>query len=381
MIEKKRLNLKEIMVLINNRLGPVPQYSLNPFYKLGTLVIIAFIIEIITGLLILPHYEPTPEGAYASTRAIIGRLPYGNIIGTLHLYTAYVMVVLTFVHLIRNYFMSVHKLRKGIWILGVMMGLIILGLNFTGYFLPWTMVSKLHLDLLIKVLKDFPLGERLIYFLISSEGNKALLTQFYYLHVVILPLTLIILLILKARMLILQGLSEPIIGRIKEESRNLVPRFPAEFSYILMLASLLIASLLTVSALFPLKLPPEYSSLTVGSYISKPEWYFLWIYELSRIFPIAQGLLALIIALIITLLILFTPLIDKPENRHPIKRPMFTTLGIILVIEIIGLTLWGYLAPKVSPINQFIIVFGLALIASVSSYLYYYRMRKEWSPT
>lgn len=381
MARKKRLNLKDIIVLINNYLGPVPQYSLNPFYKLGTLIAIAFIIEIITGLLMLPHYEPTLEGAYASTRAIIGRLPYGNIIMTLHLYTAYFMIFLTFVHLMRNYFMSTHKLRKGMWILGVIMGLIILGLNFTGHFLPWTMVSKLHLDLLIKVFKDLPFGEGLIYFLMGSEGNGALLTQFYYLHVVILPLTFIALLILKARMLISQGLSEPIIGRIKNESKNLVPRFPVEFSYILMLASLLIASLLSVSALFPLKLPPEYSSITTNSYIPKLGWYFLWIYELSRIFPIAKGLLALIVALIITLLILFMPLIDKFGDRHPTKRPIFTTLGIILIIEIIGLTIWGYLAPKVSHINQVIIISGLALLATVSAYLYYYKNRKRLRTT
>ncbi|MDW8045559.1 MAG: cytochrome b N-terminal domain-containing protein, partial [Nitrososphaerota archaeon] len=293
----------------------VSQYTSNPIHKIGTLIVIAFIIEAITGFLLLLHYEPDPGRAYASTRAILGRLPYGNVIGTLHLYTAYAIILLTFIHGVRNYFLDLHILRKGIWISGVVMGLVTFGLIFTGSLLPWTMISKSHLELLIKIINDLPLSRSIDFeYLRSPEGQGALLIQSYYLHVIVLPLILLILLVFKIRMLISQRIFNPISMKSKGESRNLTSRASGDFTYILMLALLFTAFMLATSALFPSKLPPEFSSINIGNQIPKPEWYLLWIYELSHIFPIAQGLMACILAFIISLVILTLPLIDKPKD-------------------------------------------------------------------
>jgi len=100
-------------------LRPVPVYSLNPFYWLGALSVIAFIIQGITGVIMMLYYIPSPTSAYATTKYIFQSVYFGQFLQTIHLYTAYAMIFLTFMHMMRGYFVSVHKRpREVMWVVG-----------------------------------------------------------------------------------------------------------------------------------------------------------------------------------------------------------------------------------------------------------------------
>ena len=72
---------------------------------------------------------------------------YGRFLETVHLYTAYAMIVLAFMHMMRGYFVSVYKKpREVMWLVGMGMGFVTLLFGFTGYLLPWTVVSKSATD-------------------------------------------------------------------------------------------------------------------------------------------------------------------------------------------------------------------------------------------
>ena len=69
---------RRIIDWIDNRIGlsapvlkPVPEYSLNPFYWLGALMVVAFFVQGISGVLMLLHYMPNVDQAYSSTLFIM----------------------------------------------------------------------------------------------------------------------------------------------------------------------------------------------------------------------------------------------------------------------------------------------------------------------
>src|ERR1700686_5434229 len=108
-------------------LRSVPAYSINPFYWLGALTVVAFVIQGITGIIMMLYYIPDPTTAYSSTQYIFQNVSYGRFLETVPLYTAYAMIMLAFMHLIRGYFVSVHKKpRELMWMVGMIMGFVTL---------------------------------------------------------------------------------------------------------------------------------------------------------------------------------------------------------------------------------------------------------------
>ncbi|HEX4919396.1 MAG TPA: cytochrome b N-terminal domain-containing protein, partial [Candidatus Bathyarchaeia archaeon] len=176
--------------LKTNVLRPVPDYSLNPLYWLGALTAIAFGLQVLTGLLMMIYYVPSTDQAYSSTLFIIQSVPLGWLLETVHLYGAYAMILLALLHLFRGYFVSVHKKpRQMMWIVGMLMGLIVLGFGLTGYLLPWTVVSKSATDVSVGMLSFLPvqIGPILTFLIAGAGSSSAELTRFFDLHVIVLP--------------------------------------------------------------------------------------------------------------------------------------------------------------------------------------------------
>jgi len=72
----------------------------------------------------------------------------------------------------------------------------------------------------------------------------------------------------------------------------------------------------------------------------KPEWYFLASYQILKIFP--SELMGIAANTLIVLFLFFLPFIDRSEKRHPLDRPIFTTLVILGLLAFIGLSIWGH---------------------------------------
>lgn len=95
--------------LANTILRPVPTYSLRLDYWLGALAFVAFLICGVTGILQLQYYVPTPAAAYDSVQHINGFIPYGNLIQSVHLYSAFAMIFFAFAHMMRRIFSECPK--------------------------------------------------------------------------------------------------------------------------------------------------------------------------------------------------------------------------------------------------------------------------------
>ncbi len=376
-------------------LRPAPLYSLNVSAWLGALTVVAFAILAITGMLMMLYYVPTPAEAYSTTSYIFNEVAYGRFIETVHLYTAYAMVLLMFAHMMRAFFTSVHKRpREMMWIVGMVMGAITLGFAFTGYLLPWTVISKSATDVAVGMISQLPkeIASAVSFLIVGPGGDAGELGRFYDLHVVVLPAVLLALLVVKMYMLEAHGISDPVTkrGRTPEKQRT-APIFPDVTLYLLELAAMFGAGMLLLGALFPLDLPPGYTPATAGQYTAQPDWYFLWLYQILKIaafegpglsgipaaialvflgvsliacfwffrkgnWPIGSILLAITFGLgvLITILLAVTvlllvltllPFLDISDAVHIERRPVFVTVGAIIVAELTVLAYWGLITP------------------------------------
>ncbi len=66
-------------------LRPVPEYAVNPFYWLGALTVVAFVIQGVTGVLMMLYYVPSPIQAFQSTQYIFQKVYYGRFLESVHL--------------------------------------------------------------------------------------------------------------------------------------------------------------------------------------------------------------------------------------------------------------------------------------------------------
>jgi ubiquinol-cytochrome c reductase cytochrome b subunit len=383
--EGERGLLERVAAWVDSRLGlsyqllrPAPAYSLNPFYWLGALAVVAFVIQGVTGTIMMLYYVPDPTAAYTSTQYIYNNVTYGRFLETVHLYTAYAMIMLAFMHMMRGYFVSVHKKpREVMWVVGMAMGFVTLGFGFTGYLLPWTVVSKSATDVGVGMIDALPqpLSSFLSFLIVGAGGDATELLRFYDLHVVVLPAVLLVLLVVKMYMLEAHGISRPATGNGRGNGSVLLPIFPDVTLYLLQLAAIFGAGMLLISIAFPLSLPPAYTPTLASQYTPQPDWYFLWIYQILKIsvfetlgLPVA---LAAVTAIFIVLTVL--PFIDRGERRRMLERPVYVTTGMIFVAEVVGLAYWGLITPgQVIPAEEAVLVLGsIALVVAVVSLVVY----------
>ncbi|MEM0287786.1 MAG: cytochrome b N-terminal domain-containing protein [Nitrososphaerota archaeon] len=374
-MQKKGLVAK-LQDFLDSRIGftstflrPVPYHAMDPFSWLGAIAVLAFFAQGLTGILMLLYYVPTPDQAYSSTMYVIKSVPLGYLIETFHLYMAYAMIIIVFMHLMRNYFVSVQKKpREIMWVVGFIMGVVVLGQAFTGYLLPWTVLAKSATDVGIGFLGILPpqLLVPIKYLIAGAGTNTAELFRFFVFHVVVLPFVLLLLIVLKLYLFEIHGASDPPSGRVAKEKS--IKWFPDVLLYMLMIGAVFVAAVLVASAIFPLQLPPAYSP-TAPAVVVQPDWYFLWQYQILK-FQVFEGPgepIALGIITVAALMMLLLPFYDRRKERDPMKRPVYTTMGAIIIAELITLTIWGYLTPgQTIPNTEAIgVIGGVALMVSL----------------
>jgi quinol-cytochrome oxidoreductase complex cytochrome b subunit len=172
---------------------------------LGIITTSAFMLTLITGVLLMFYYKPYPEVAYQSMKDLHFVVPTGRFIRNIHRWAANIMVVAVILHMARTFFTaSYRRPREYNWLIG--MGLLVttLGLSFTGYLLPWDQLAYWAITIganiaqspreitdALGITEYFDPGGLMKLLLLGSDivGPEALI-RFYLLHVMILPLVL-----------------------------------------------------------------------------------------------------------------------------------------------------------------------------------------------
>jgi cytochrome b6 len=329
----------------------IPEHKHSFWYYFGGICLFLFIIQVITGILLLLYYKPTMDSAYESIQFIMSQVKFGWLIRSVHSWTANILIGAIFIHMFSAFFMKAYRPPRDLtWITGFFLLLLFMFFGFSGYLLPWNELSFFAtrvgtdiagtLPLIGKALKSFILG--------GPDVSGATITRFFWLHIAILPFFTLLFLVLHILLVQILGMSKPI-GFPKAKVKE-VPFFP---NFILKdaLGWMLILTLVGILCVFfPWELGKKADIFATTPLGIKPEWYFTFMFTTLKLVPahflfIEGELLAIFGFLIGGLIWLLVPYLDRKAAMEQ-KSPGFSLLGLIVLLYIIIMTALTYFHPN-----------------------------------
>jgi quinol-cytochrome oxidoreductase complex cytochrome b subunit len=168
--------------------------ALSYTWCMGGITFFLFLVETITGVLLMFYYRPTLEWAFQDILALRDVTTLG-IMRVIHRWGAHAMVITVWLHMYRVFLTGSYKPpREFNWVIGVILLLLTLLLSFTGYLLPWDQLALWAVTVGTNMMGYTPVfGSSVKYVLLGSKeiGNDTLL-RWYVLHVLLLPFVIVI---------------------------------------------------------------------------------------------------------------------------------------------------------------------------------------------
>lgn len=185
-----RLGVKEI--LDDEVFEKIVPAHLNFWSCFGGISFFIFLMQVVTGVLLMVYYEPTTAKAHQSVARIMNEVPFGWLIRGLHAWGSNLMIITILIHMTKIFISGVYKPPRELnWVVGVALFNLTLALSFTGYLLPWTQLAYWATVVGTETPAAIPyIGEYLRYAMRGGEEiGQVTLTRFFAIHVMVLPLT------------------------------------------------------------------------------------------------------------------------------------------------------------------------------------------------
>ena len=190
---RMRVVMNNLILHIHPAKVAAPTLKFTYTWGLGGLAILLVMLLVATGVMLMFVYTPTPTTAYNDMLRLQTDVWLGQFIRNLHHWSGNLLMVVAFLHLLRVFFTGGFRPpREFNWVLGLGLLLLVVAANFTGYLLPWDQLAYWAVTVGTSLLRYVPLiGDTLSNLLLGGpEVTGATLTNFYGLHVAIIPLTL-----------------------------------------------------------------------------------------------------------------------------------------------------------------------------------------------
>ncbi len=213
--------MKAVINWLDDRLGlsanlkPIIEHPVPPTgwdYTIGSATLIAFTVQVVTGVALAFTYVPTPDHAYESLDFITNGAVLGNVVRGIHFWGASAMVLLVCMHAAQVFLIGAFKFPREVnWLSGTMLLVFTFGMAFTGQLLRWNqdaywaVVVGAAQAARAPVIGDWLTG---VFFAGRSVGG-ATLTRFYATHVFMIPAIIFGLLGLHLYLVLRHGVSEP----------------------------------------------------------------------------------------------------------------------------------------------------------------------------
>jgi quinol-cytochrome oxidoreductase complex cytochrome b subunit len=327
----------------------VPLHRHTIWYYFGGMALFLFIIQVLTGILLLMYYRPTASGAFESVQFIMTQVKFGWLIRSIHSWSANLMILIVFIHMFSVFFMKAYrKPRELTWVSGMILFFIVLAFGFSGYLLPWNTLAFFATKVGTDMAGFVPfIGEWIKVFLRGgNEVTGATLTRFFGFHVAVLPGLATLLLALHLLLVQRLGMSVPpgVEKKIKEgqEPERTMPFFPNFLLRDIMGWYGALGVLGALAAIFPWELGTKANPFGSAPAGIHPEWYFLFMFQTlkylpSKVFFVDGELLGLMLFGLAGALWVIIPFLDYKAGFGRVTR-FFTGLGIFALGYIIVLS-------------------------------------------
>lgn len=322
--------------VLNEHLPPGTGWA----FTLGAVLLALIAVQISTGAFLTLYYAPTPDHAYDSVR-FINATTSGRVVRGLHYFGASFLIVFITLHAIRVIAFGSYKAPREItWLSGLALLGLLLAFALTGYLLPWDQRAYWATVVTINISRLAPVGGDALAALLQGGPTIGALTliRWYSVHVVFLPALLVALVTAHVVLMRRHGISGPVHPGAGEAA----PFYPWHAARDAAAIAIVLAALgaLAWRGAPALEAPADPAD---ASYVPRPEWYFLSLFQLLKYFPgPLEAVGAVVLPGLVALALVLLPWLDRAPERNPLRRPwMMSAVGAGL-IALTGLTALGW---------------------------------------
>jgi len=351
--------------------------NFNAWYYFGSLALLVFVLQIVTGIFLTMNYKPDAGMAFASVEYIMRDVDWGWLIRYLHSTGASFFFITVYLHMFRGLmYGSYKKPRELLWVIGMFIYLALMAEAFMGYLLPWGQMSFWGAQVIISLFGAIPwIGDALTLWVRGDYViADATLNRFFAFHVILVPFILAALVFVHLVALHHVGSNNPDGIEIKK-NKDPVTHKPVDgipfHPYYTVKDIVGIGVFLIIFAAVVFFLPEfggwflEKDNFIPADPMKTPEhivplWYFTPFYAILRAIP--DKLLGVIAMGGAIVMLFILPWLDRsPVKSIRYKGPLFKTALVIFVISFIALGYLGTQPP--TPI--------LTAFAQLFSFLYF----------
>ena len=328
---------------------PTPR-NLNYLWTFGGILTFILMAQILTGIVLAMHYQPSAAEAFDSIERIRRDVNFGWLLRPLHAVGASMFFLAAYIHIFRGLYYGSYKApREILWIIGVLIFVVMMATAFMGYSLPWGQMSFWAVTVITNLFSSLDdvisgLGTTIVQWLWGGYSVTGVtLIRFYSLHY-LLPFVIVGLVGLHIWALHVVGQNSPTGLDVKTKS-DAVPMYP----YATSKDTVGMFVFLIVFVWFVFFLPdylghadnyiPANPMVTPPHIV--PEWYFLPYYAILRAIPSKLfGVMAIFASIGI---LVFLPWLDTSQVRSTKYRPFYKWFFWLFVFTCLAL---GYLGSK-----------------------------------
>ncbi len=325
-------------------------------YVWGSCLAFVFGVQLVTGVLLMTAYSPSASTAWSSVYFIQYEMDFGWLIRGLHHFGSQAMVVLLGVHMLQVVIAGAHLPPREVnWWLGLALLGSVLGLSLTGYLLPWDQKGYWATQVATNIAGNLPvLGTWLQKIVVGGPvyGHHTL-TRFFTLHVAVLPLLVIVLTVAHLTVFRRHGVTTP--ARAQGDGW-----FWPDQAFRDMLVSMLIFGILLALVLWGhgheigqagsgADSPSFYARCAHAGrdgcganldapadparpYPARPEWYFLFLFQLLKYFEGKQEIIGtVIIPMAAGLVLAVLPLLGYGRFRV-----LGHVIGVVVIVALLA---------------------------------------------
>ena len=313
-------------------------------YSFGSIVLFLFALQALTGVFQLFYYVPTTDHAYDSINYLRTQVPFGWLIHDLHYWGANAMVVMVCAHICRVYIWGAYQPpRELTWWFGVGLFFLVLGMTFTGAPLPWDELGYWALEVGTSIAGTLPVIGLPVKELLRGGGtmNQLTLSRMFVAHVVLLPGVMAALVGAHLVAFRTSGNVGPWDPARRRRSGCFWPDQAYRDTLVITLVLVVLVGLCAFAAP-PVTGPADPFDTT---YQPKPEWNFLFLYQMLKLFPGNFEVLGTVgIPLLGVVAMLVIPFLDRGPERSPARRPWMMVFAAAVAATVLAFTVLGALS-------------------------------------
>lgn len=333
-------------------------------WSVGSVLGVMLVIQVFTGVFLAMHYTPHIDMAFESVERIMREVPSGWLFRYLHSNGSSMLFILMYLHIARGlYYQSYRAPKQWVWYTGVILFILMSGVAFLGYTLPWGQMSFWGATVITNIITAVPvIGSHIVTWVWGGFSiNNNTLSRFFSLHYI---LSIIILGLSLLHLYLLHEVGSTSVGG-RATSFDFIRFFPYFFlkDLFVFLVFLLFYMIIVFYKPNMFGHPDNYirASPIVTPVHIVPEWYFLPFYAILKSIPNKLGGAIAMIGSMLILLILPWVSENVTNTTDPKFKPLWDSMFVVFAWIFMSL---GYLGAKV-------LVGSILVLAQTLTVLYF----------